>query len=109
MALQLALLGTGIMGFPMASNLLKAGFPVTVWNRTRSKAEPLAAEGARIADTVAAAAAGADLVITMLENGPIVGSVLFEGGVAAALKPGALVIDMSSIPPPAAPDHAVRL
>jgi 2-hydroxy-3-oxopropionate reductase len=109
MALRLAFLGTGIMGLPMASNLLKTGFSVTVWNRTRSKAEPLAAEGARMADTAATAAAGADLVITMLENGPIVGSVLFEGGVAAALKPGAVVIDMSSIPPPAARDHAVRL
>jgi len=97
------------MGEPMAKNLLKAGFPLTAWNRTRAKAERLAPDGARIADTAAEAAAGADVVITMLENGAVVEDVLFAQGVAAAMRRGALVIDMSSIKPREARDHAARL
>jgi len=96
------------MGAPMARRLLAAGFSVTAWNRTRAKAEALAADGAHIAATPAEAVAGAHAVITMLESGPVVTSVLFEGGAAAA-KPGALFIDMSSIPPSLARDHAERL
>ncbi len=97
------------MGAPMARRLLAAGFPVTAWNRTRAKAEALAADGARIAATPAEAVAGADAVITMLESGPVVTTVLFEGGAAAAARPGTLFIDMSSIPPSLARDHAERL
>jgi 2-hydroxy-3-oxopropionate reductase len=97
------------MGAPMARRLLAAGFAVTAWNRTRAKAEALAADGARIAATPAEAVAGADAVITMLESGPVVTTVLFEGGAAAAARPGALFIDMSSIPPSLARDHAERL
>jgi len=104
---RIALLGTGIMGRPMAANLLQAGFPVTAWNRTRAKAEPLAAAGARIADSALEAVAGADLVITMLENGPVVTEVLFGGtGAAKGARPGTLFVDMSSIPPALARDHA---
>lgn len=107
--MKIAVLGTGLMGAPMARRLLAAGFAVTVWNRTRAKAEPLAADGARVADSAAEAARGADVVITMLDNGAIVTEVLFGHGVAGALSPGAVVIDMSSIPPSAARDHAARL
>ena len=103
------LIGTGLMGRPMAENLLNDGLPLTVWNRTRAKAEPLAAFGATVADTPAAAAAGAEILITMLENGPTVEAVLFDQGVAEALPAGALVIDMSSIPPESARHHAERL
>ncbi|MFD1704461.1 NAD(P)-dependent oxidoreductase [Methylopila henanensis] len=107
---RIALLGTGLMGAPMTRRLLGAGFAVTVWNRTRSKAEPLAADGAAVADAAADAVRGADVVITMLENGPIVGEVLFgAAGAAAAMTPGAVVLDMSSIPPPTAREHALRL
>jgi 2-hydroxy-3-oxopropionate reductase len=107
--MKIAVLGTGLMGAPMARRLLAAGFLVTVWNRTRAKAEPLAADGARVANSAAEAARGADVVITMLDNGAIVTEVLFGHGVAGALSPGAVVIDMSSIPPSAARDHAARL
>ncbi len=107
---EIAVLGTGLMGGPMAANLLKAGFAVTAWNRTLAKAEALAPLGAKVAPFAAAAAKGADIVITMLENGSVVEDVLFgDGGVAAALRRGGLVIDMSSIEPSRARDHAARL
>ena len=105
----MAFLGIGLMGLPMARNLLKAGFPLTAWNRTRAKAEPLLAQGAALADTVAEAVRDADVVITMLENGAIVDAVLFGSGAAQALPRGALVIDMSSIKPAEAQEHARRL
>lgn len=107
---RIAFLGIGLMGAPMATNLLKAGFSVTVWNRTPAKAETLAAAGAKVSPSAADAVHDADIVITMLTNGPAVEDVLFGGGkVAAAIRKGALVIDMSSIPPAIARDHAKRL
>lgn len=106
----IAFLGTGLMGAPMARRLLGAGFAVAAWNRTRAKAEALAADGATVAATAADAAAQADVVVTMLENGAIVGDVLFgPDGAAGALKPGGVVIDMSSIPPAVAREHALQL
>lgn len=108
--LSLAFLGTGLMGAPMARRLIGGGFDLAVWNRSRDKAAALEPDGARVAAGPAQAAEGADVVITMLADGAAVGDVLFgAGGVAAALKPGALVIDMSSIPPATARDHAQRL
>jgi 3-hydroxyisobutyrate dehydrogenase len=65
-----AVLGTGIMGAPMARNLTRAGLGVRVWNRTRAKAEPLAAHGARVAASPAEAVDGADVVLTVLHDGP---------------------------------------
>jgi 2-hydroxy-3-oxopropionate reductase len=107
MSEQIAFLGIGLMGAPMAERLVAAGRGVVVWNRTRAKAETIA--GARIAATPAAAAQDADVLITMLETGPVVEAVLFgQAGAAPALKRGALVIDMSSAPPPLARDHAQR-
>lgn len=66
---RVALLGTGIIGSGMARNIAKAGIPVTVWNRTRAKAEGL---GAEVADSPGAAAAGADILVTALADGPAV-------------------------------------
>lgn len=106
---QIAFLGTGLMGAPMTRRLLAAGFAVTVWNRDASKAEPLAAVGAQLANTPAAAVKDADVVFTMLSDGPAVEDVLFVKGGADALKKGAVVIDTSSIAPPIARDHAARL
>ena len=106
---RIAFLGTGLMGGPMAANLLKAGFPVAAWNRTLSKAEALRPAGAAVAPSAAAAATGADMVVTMLEGGPIVEAVLFEGGVISALRRGTRVIDMSSAEPQRARAHAARL
>ncbi|MEW2185869.1 NAD(P)-dependent oxidoreductase [Streptomyces cellulosae] len=68
--LTVTVLGTGIMGAAMARNLLKAGHTVRVWNRTRAKADPLAADGARVAGTPAEAVESADVVLTMLFDGP---------------------------------------
>ena len=106
---RIAFLGIGLMGKPMAERLMAAGHTLTLWNRTRAKAEAIAQKNSAVAGTPAEAAANADVLITMLETGPVVDSVLFgPEGAAAALKPGALVIDMSSSPPPLARDHAVR-
>ncbi|RFP80008.1 NAD(P)-dependent oxidoreductase [Hydrogenophaga sp. SNF1] len=104
-----AVLGIGLMGFPMGRRLCEAGCAVGAWNRSRTKAERLAPFGARVAGTAADAVQGADIVITMLENGEVVEDVLFRQGVAEALPRGSLVIDMSSIQPRQARDHAARL
>ncbi|WP_200883524.1 NAD(P)-dependent oxidoreductase [Aquabacterium sp. NJ1] len=109
---RISLLGCGLMGSPMARRLLAAGYPLTVWNRTRAKAEALSADGATVASTPAEAVAQSDIVITMLEHGGVVHDVLFDPalpGAASSLKPGALVIDMSSILPEQAQQHAARL
>lgn len=106
---KIAFLGTGLMGAPMARRLLGAGFAVTVWNRDRSKADALAADGATVAATAAEAAKGASVLFTMLTNGGAVSEVLFGSGVMDALAPGAVVIDNSSIAPPVAREHAAKL
>ncbi|MFG3342203.1 NAD(P)-dependent oxidoreductase [Glycomyces sp. NPDC048151] len=82
-----AVLGTGIMGAAMARNLARAGLEVSAWNRSRDKAEPLAADGVRIADTPAEAVADADAVLTMLHDGPAALDVMRQA--APALRPGA--------------------
>lgn len=107
--MNVTVLGIGLMGLPMGRRLREAGFAVTAWNRTQEKALRLASHGARVAHTAAQAVRDADVVITMLENGDVVNSVLFGQGVAAVLKPGTLVIDMSSIRPAQARQHAARL
>lgn len=106
---KIAFLGTGLMGAPMARRLLQAGHQVTAWNRTKAKAEALAADGASIADTPAEAVRNVDLVIAILENAPVVESVFFEQGAAAAAPKGTCFIDMSSIAPHFARNHAERL
>jgi len=73
-------IGLGLMGRPMALNLLKAGFPVLAWNRTRSKAAELAAAGAKPAASPREAAAAADVLITILSDPPALESVLWGGG-----------------------------
>ncbi|AXI80456.1 NAD(P)-dependent oxidoreductase [Peterkaempfera bronchialis] len=85
---SVAVLGTGIMGGAMARNLAHAGLDVRVWNRTRAKAQPLAADGARVADTPAEAVHGADVVLTMLYDGPA--ALHAMGEAAPALRPGAV-------------------
>ncbi|MGU3400895.1 NAD(P)-dependent oxidoreductase [Brucellaceae bacterium D45D] len=105
----IAFLGTGLMGAPMVRCLLKAGFPVTVWNRDAAKATPLAADGAKLATSPAEAVQNADVVITMLTNGAAVRDVLFAQGAVDAMKTGAIVVDCSSIAPPIARENAERL
>ena len=106
---RIAFLGTGLMGAPMAANLLNAGYTVTVWNRTPVKAQPLVDQGASYAETPAAAVANADAVIAMLSDGPAVEDLLENQGVAEALPEGAVFIDCGSIPPATARRHAQRL
>ena len=105
----IAFLGTGSMGLPMARRLCEAGHALQVWNRTPAKAASLTALGATVHAQASAAVSGADIVVGMLENGAVVEDVLFAQGVAAAMKPGALFIDMASIKPREARDHAARL
>tara|TARA_R110001599_G_scaffold353676_1_gene594985 strand:+ start:3698 stop:4624 length:927 start_codon:yes stop_codon:yes gene_type:complete len=91
---SIAFLGIGLMGKPMASRLLQAGYAVAVWNRSRHKAEVLAVEGALIFDRAEQAVTDADIIITMLEAGPIVAQVVEAA--LPSLKKGSLLIDMSS-------------
>lgn len=105
----IAVLGIGLMGFPLARRLCEAGYAVHVWNRSRDKAERVQPFGATVHDSPGAAVAQADLVVSMLENGSVVGDVLFHQGAAAAMRPGTLVVDMASIKPAEARDHAARL
>jgi 3-hydroxyisobutyrate dehydrogenase-like beta-hydroxyacid dehydrogenase len=106
---KIAFLGIGLMGYPMARRLCEAGFTVQVWNRSRDKAERVAAFGATVFDTPAQAVQDADIVIGMLENGAVMDSVLFGQGAAQAMAQGTLVIDMASTKPREARDHAARL
>ena len=107
--MKVAVLGIGLMGYRMTQRLLEAGHEVHVWNRTHERALPLADLGATVHASAPQAAAAAECVITMLENGPVVGEVLFDLGTAQAMAAGTLVIDMSSIRPSEARDHAARL
>ena len=97
---SIAVLGTGQMGTAIARRLLATGHRVTAWNRTPATAAALAEAGAGVAATPAAAVAGPDLVITMLTDAVAVEAALFDpGGAAAAVRPGAVVVQMSTIGP----------
>ena len=100
MAPRIGFIGLGIMGKPMARNLIKAGFPVTVHNRSRAKVEELVKDGASRASSPREIAAASDIVITMLPNSPDVELVaLGPGGIKEAARAGQLFIDMSTINP----------
>lgn len=91
---RIAFVGIGLMGLPMAGRLVKAGYPLVAWNRTREKALPLEPLGAEVASTLDEAVKSADMVITMLEAGPVVKSVVQS--MSPVLGEGTLLIDMSS-------------
>jgi len=96
--MNIAFLGTGQMGLPMAHNLLAAGHHVTAWNRTRAKAQPLAADGAHVADTPAEAARNADIAVSMLADDEAVDEVVFgDEGIYEALPQGAVHVSCSTI------------
>lgn len=133
--MKITVLGIGLMGYPIAKRLCAAGHHVTGWNRTRDKAERLRVHGGLVADTAAEAASGAEIVISMLDNGAVVNEVLFSQGVAQAMQQAlhpadvgavangsaqiasargdaalnTLLIDMASIKPREAREHATRL
>ena len=107
---KIAFLGLGQMGSPMAVRLLEAGHHVTVWNRTPERAAPLRQRGAVVASSPAEAAAGVEFAITMLATPEALEAVLFaDGGLAAALGPGQVMIDMSTVGPEAVRSVAARL
>src|ERR1700722_2324143 len=111
---RIALLGTGIMGTHMARRLAQAGFPVAVWNRSPDKARQLTQFGIKIAESPSSACAGADVVIVMLSNGPVVEEVLFSADrtgkkPAEAMAAGSVLVVMSSIPVETCQAQAPRL
>ncbi|MER7572602.1 NAD(P)-dependent oxidoreductase [Streptomyces sp. NPDC126514] len=93
--LTVAVLGTGIMGAAMARNLARAGHTVRVWNRTRAKAEPLTSDGASVADTPAEAAQDADVVLTVLHDGPAALDVMRRA--APVLRPGTAWVQSTTV------------
>ncbi len=103
-------IGLGIMGSGMSRNLLKAGFPLIVWNRTKSKMTPLVEAGAQSAASPADLASRAGVIITCVSNtADVEAVVLGENGVIHGARPGALVIDMSTISPDATRRMAAQL
>jgi len=94
---RVAVLGTGIMGAAMARNLLTAGLPVSVWDRSADAAAPLGRAGAAVAPSAAQAVRDAAVVITMLPTAEIVTSVMFDDGVVSALTRGAVWAQMGTI------------
>src|SRR4030095_11771537 len=108
--MRIGLIGLGIMGRPMALNLVKAGFPLTVYNRTAAKCKPLIDAGAVSVSSTQEVARSSDVVITIVSDTPDVESVLFgKEDVASGLREGQIVIDMSSISPSATETFAARL
>jgi 3-hydroxyisobutyrate dehydrogenase-like beta-hydroxyacid dehydrogenase len=92
-------IGLGLMGRPMVRNLLKAGHSVVVWNRTRSKSDELAAEGARVASSAREAAAAADVLFVIVSDPPALESVLWGEGALEALRSGSVLVDSSTVSP----------
>ncbi len=97
---RIGLIGLGLMGLPMGMNLRKAGFPLTVWNRTAARAKDLVAAGAVLAKTPREVGEASDVLLTMVSDPPALESVLWgEGGALPALKSGSVYIDSSTISP----------
>ncbi len=101
---NIGLIGLGLMGRPMAANLLKAGHSLTIWNRTAARAQELVSAGAKLANSPREAAAASDLLITMVSDPPALEEVLWghqgkNPGALDGLKPGSTYIDCSTISP----------
>jgi 3-hydroxyisobutyrate dehydrogenase len=97
---RIGFIGLGLMGSGMSMNILKAGFPLTVWNRTVSRTEPLVKAGAKVAKSPKDVAEKSDIVIDMVTDSKDVEEVLLgPNGVINGVKPGTIVIDMSTISP----------
>jgi 3-hydroxyisobutyrate dehydrogenase-like beta-hydroxyacid dehydrogenase len=100
MKLSVGLIGLGLMGRPMAANLLKAGYPLTVWNRTASRGDTLVAQGAKRAATPREVAAASEVLFTIVSDPPALESVLWgETGVFAGLRRGAALVESSTVTP----------
>ncbi|MEV6716351.1 NAD(P)-dependent oxidoreductase [Lentzea sp. NPDC051208] len=101
--MKIAVLGTGLMGAPIAANLAAAGHTVRVWNRTRAKAEPLAAKGATVTDSPAEAVEGAEVVLTVLNDGATVTAAMQDA--APSLSHDAVWIQSSTVGVAYTEDH----
>lgn len=99
MKMSIGFIGLGLMGKPMAQNLLKAGFPLTIWNRTASKADDLVRGGAKLAANPREVAERSDVLITIVSDPPAVEEVLFKDGALAALRKGSVLVDSSTVSP----------
>jgi len=110
MDVNVGFIGLGTMGMPMARNLLKAGFEVTVFNRTASKCERIRKDGAKVASSPKEVATGNTIVVTIVSDTPDVESVVLgRDGIIEGIRPGSIVIDMSTISPEATRRLALRL
>lgn len=100
MKTSVGLIGLGLMGRPIAANLLKKGFALTVWNRTTSRAQDLASQGAQVAATPKDAAAASDVLIMIVSDPPAVEQVLWgKEGVFSGLRRGSALVDSSTVSP----------
>ena len=107
---KIGFIGLGIMGIPMARNLIKAGFEVIVYNRTTSKAERMVSEGANKATSPKEVAGESSVIVTIVSDTPDVESVILgENGVIEGVSPDSVVIDMSTISPQATRKMVTRL
>lgn len=99
-AKQIGLIGLGLMGRPMGMNLIKAGYPLTVWNRTSSRAEELVAAGAKLAKSPQEVATGCDFLLTIVSDPPALEEVLWgDCGAMQSPKRGSIYVDSSTVSP----------
>lgn len=98
--MRVGFIGLGLMGTPMARNIVRGGFPLTAWNRTKARAEPLLAAGAALAESIGELARQSDVVFTMVTDAAASDAVICgEDGVLDHAKPGTIIVDTSSIAP----------
>ena len=97
---KIGLMGLGLMGRPMGMNLLKAGYTLTVWNRTASRADDLVAAGAKLAASPRELAANSDFIISIVSDPPALKSILWgDDGAMQAMKRGSTYVDSSTVSP----------
>ena len=107
--MKIGFIGTGLMGLPMAKNILKAGYNLKAFNRSKNKAAPLKDLGAEISSSIKEAVSDSDVVITMLTDDNAVDEIMSSSDFLGGLKSEAIVIDMSSVKPSTATNHGNNL
>ena len=107
--IKIGFIGTGLMGLPMAKNILKAGYNLKAFNRSQSKAAPLKDRGAEISSSIKEAVSDSDVVITMLTDDTAVDEIMSSSDFLEGLKSESIVIDMSSVKPSTATKHGNNL
>ena len=107
--MKIGFIGTGLMGLPMAKNILKAGYNLKAFNRSKNKATPLKDQGAKISSSIKAAVSDSDVIITMLTDDTAVDEIMSSSDFLGGLKSEATVIDMSSVKPSTATNHGNNL